>query len=433
MIDFSDKTFVVVDNGLFIHVAQKLAESGAQVLYKRTWEDAFPRFSHLFPGTGLSDIRRITHYEDWIGKGVCWVFPDLFFGPLQEYLREQGERVWGSGMGEELEIYRYEFKQVLKKLKLPIGPFKHIIGMDDLREYLKDNDDQYVKTSVVRGDVETFFSKTYELSEPLLDKIEYSIGPAKHVIEFICEDSQSETIEIGYDGFCIDGRFAQSAGIQGFEVKDQCYLGIIRPYDKLCEQVKVTNDALSNVLNAYGYRGFYSTEIGVDKVGKPFFRDPACRIGSPPGEVYLNAYSNWPEIIWQGAKGHVVEPEIENGTVLLEVMVDGEFAEHTWQPVYFPESISRHYKFRNLCQIDGTFYVAPQGVNMAVGSVVATGKTFEQAWSDLKTAANELEGCGLKVHLESMPQTLALAEKCSEHEIAFTDQPLPKSKDIDTE
>jgi hypothetical protein len=56
-----------------------------------------------------------------------------------------------------------------------------------LRKHLKANDDQWVKISGTRGDMETFGAKSYEKVEPRLDELEHNLGALKKVMKFTVE------------------------------------------------------------------------------------------------------------------------------------------------------------------------------------------------------------------------------------------------------
>src|SRR6185437_5774556 len=173
------KTCCIVDNGLFPHLAQLLSKSFGNTYYYSSWETAFPRSNELIIGSGISGVKRIDTIWPIIGDVDIFIFPDIFHGPLQVYLKKTGKRVWGSALGENLETMRGLSKKWLRDLGLPVGPYRQIRGLDNLRDYLKDNENQFVKISRTRGDMETFHAKNYKLIEPRLDELEHSFGASK--------------------------------------------------------------------------------------------------------------------------------------------------------------------------------------------------------------------------------------------------------------
>ncbi len=225
MLDLSKKTICVVDNGLFVDFARMLAKGFGKVYYYQPFASHAPRSTQLCAGVGFDEIERVKFPLDIASKVDLWVFLDLYHLDLQLYLERNGARVWGARRGEELELYRWEFKQYLKKLGLPVQPMESIVGFDALRQCLKKAKNVYVKTSFVRGDFETFKHESYELSEPRLDELEHTVGPLKHGYEFIVEDDIPNAVEIGYDGFSVDGQWPTHA-MQAFEIKDCGMIGI---------------------------------------------------------------------------------------------------------------------------------------------------------------------------------------------------------------
>ena len=49
-----------------------------------------------------------------------WIFPDIGWGGTQKTLRKMGKAVWGSMGGDDFELYRTRFLDLLKQLKLPV-------------------------------------------------------------------------------------------------------------------------------------------------------------------------------------------------------------------------------------------------------------------------------------------------------------------------
>ena len=88
---------LVVDNGLFVDLAVRLARDFGKVWYYTPWEQSFPLMNHGRIGEGLEEIERVRsvfgkHFNDV----DLFVFPDIFHADLQDYLVGQGKRVWGG-------------------------------------------------------------------------------------------------------------------------------------------------------------------------------------------------------------------------------------------------------------------------------------------------------------------------------------------------
>lgn len=402
MNNFSNKVCCLVDNGLFCELAVTLSKRFGKVLYYTPWEQSFPKSNDILVGEGLPGVTKINSIWPVLDDIDLFVFPDIYHGPLQVYLHKLGKRVWGGRLGENLEILRGLSKRWLKEAGLEVGPWRQIRGLDKLREHLKDNEDVYVKIPRTRGDMETFHAPDYRLIEPRLDEIEHTLGAKKHIQEFIIETPINPAIEVGYDGYVIDGKFPQTA-LYGVESKDAAYIGQVVPYDKLPEGVKTVNRGLSGLFRDWTYRGFFSSEIRV-KGDKPYLIDPCCRMASPPGELYQYMITNLADILWHGAMGELVEPEFREQWGA-QLVMRSSWAEHNWMAVDFPPSIRENVKISYLTRINSRYYFIPQPVQMAeFGSVVATGSTPDEAIKNVKKVAEKIEGYGIKFNYQALDE-----------------------------
>jgi hypothetical protein len=90
-------------------------------------------------GEGLSNVERVNNLFDYIDEVDVFVFPDIIDADLQLHLESLGKKVFGSRRGEELETNRAGMREYMKELKLPVGHYEIIKGVDALRLYLKDH------------------------------------------------------------------------------------------------------------------------------------------------------------------------------------------------------------------------------------------------------------------------------------------------------
>ena len=403
MASHKDRTVCVYDHGLFVELAVTLSKDFGRVLYYVPWENGYPRSNAPRIGQGIKGVERVSSPWGFVDEIDLWVFPDVYEGALQEYLVSQGKRVWGCRMGEDLEIDRVASKEHCASLGIDIGPWERVVGLDALREHLRRNDDQWVKISATRGDMETFHAKNFAQVEQQLDELEHNLGAKKKVMEFIVEQGINPAIEIGYDGYCIDGKFPMGA-LVGVEVKDKAYVCRTMRYRELPKQVRGVNDKLAPTLKKLGYRGFISTEIRCSEDGKAYLIDPCARCGSPPSELYQMMITNLADIIWEGAEGIIVEPEYA-AKYGAQVMLLSDWADSNWQQVDFPESIREHVKLRNMTKIEGQYYVIPQWTGMPeIGAVVAMGDTQDEAISECKRIAEMVEGHSIEKPIDALEQ-----------------------------
>lgn len=401
MNEISDKTVLVHGTGINISWAERIAREAGRTLWFTNWKQSFPTGNALTVGHGLEGIEVVTNLWDVINDVDLFVFPDVLDGDLQEYLRSIGKRVWGSGKGEELEYYRWETKQWLKQIGLPVQPVKRIVGIHPLREYLQENEDKAIKISLTRGDGETWIHHDYALSESKLDDMENHFGARKHIQEFIVEDLIEAEREVGFDGYCIDGQFPKLT-MFGAEEKDQCLIDQVLDYDDLPEEVKFINDAIAPTLKAMKFRGFISTEIRVDENGTPFVIDFTMRSPCPSGEIQQEIFSNWGEIMWHGANGDLIEPEAE-AKFGSEAILSSDFADKHWMPIYFPDELARWVKLFHHCKIEGTDYVVPQDSELEeIGAVIGLGDNMDESNEACIAHAEEINGFRIKAHTECL-------------------------------
>lgn len=406
----ASKTVCVVDNGLFVSVAETLAPHFKRTYYYNAWEQPFPRSNSVAIGEGIEGVQRVESFWPLIDEIDLFVFPDILHGPLQTYLQAIGKRVWGSRLGERLETERAKSKRWLRDMGLEVGPYRTIIGTSALREHLKSHDDVYVKVSRHRGDMETFHASTFRNIEPRLDELDHAFGARKDLVEFVVESPIKADVEVGFDGFSVDGKFPSRA-LYGVEKKDAGYVGQVVPYSSLPSSVREVNAKMAPLFRQLNYRGFWSSEIRVKDDGTAYLIDPCCRMASPPGELYQYLITNLAEVIWHGAAGEMVEPKYRY-KFGAELILKSPWAEQHWQPVDFPAEIREHVKLHYLSVIDGRSYFVPQAIEMPeIGAVVAGGDTREAAIKAVIKIAEQVTGYGISFDASALE---AAAEQMDE-------------------
>ena len=406
--NLKEKSVCVYDGGgLFSPLAELLVKDFGRVGYFVPWESSFPDGRELIIGSGLNGVDRIKHFWDEFNDYDLFVFPDVWHGDLQEYLRSSGKRVWGSGNQSMLELSRWHAKELIEKVGLPHKKDWQIQGISKLRDFLKNNTDVFVKVSQFRGLGETFYSKSYEDSKGMLDELESKNGAMMDVIYFVVEQAIPDALEIGYDGFSIDGKFPKKAFI-GVEIKDKAYFGKLVDYDDLPESVRMVNDKFSS--NMDGYRQFFSTEVR-EKDGKGYLIDLTCRQPSPAGEPELHTMKNLAEVLWEGADGKLVEPDYSS-KFIAQVILCSEWAQSHFQPVHFPEEIRPFVKLYNHAIIEGVDYVINQVPKMKqIGSVIGLGNTPEEAIKTAKDNALKVSGFDIESEVDALDQAVKEMEE----------------------
>lgn len=458
MSDYKDKTALVWDNGLFVHIALKLAESFGKVYYGGNYVNAFPKSNFTLPGDGLDNITRILDFWRHVDEADLIVFPDVMYADMQKTCEGMGKRVFGARDGELLELQRWHTKEFLKSIDMPVAESHLIRGMEPLRRFLQERSGKWwVKTSRFRGDFETFNSEDYELVKPKLDELEYAMGRKALVYPFVVEADIEAVLEVGYDGFTIDGQFPgdNDQSLFGIEEKDVGYVGVAKKYAQLPEPVRWVNSKLQERLRAERYRGLFSSEVRCQSgeeelkgggqfedcpyifnpttpVGgfRSFLTDPCCRAASPPSELYVEWIGNWADIMWQGAEGVFVpaEPVARYG---VEVMIHSSWADKGWQPVQFPEAIRPFIKLRNHCRIEDVDCAVPQSYGLPeVGAVIAMGDTLDEAIAQVQERCAQVSGYYLECKTHAIPEVIDKIETAQESGIDFTHDELPTPNEV---
>ena len=406
--NLSDKSCLIVDNGLYCTLAERLVRDFGKVGYHCAWQQSFPSYYQKDIGHGLDGITHETDLFKVADSYDLLVFPDVYNGSLQEHFRKQGKRVFGSGLGDELELFRVFQKKMLKAVGLPVGPYQVVKGITALREYLQEHDDKVIKLSLLRGITETFKHHTYWESESRLDRLQHELGMRKERTQFVVEDEINTKIEYGYDGIYAGG--FPSIAANGIEVKDACYAAVVQNYEDLPDGMRQVNDALAPALKLYHYANFFSTEIRVGEDDTPYCIDITCRVPSPAGETQMELWSNLAEMIWEGAEGRCVDP-VPTAKYAVQSIIYSEWAEANWQGVGFPEKVRQNIKLYCHTRENGHDFVIPQNTTQKtpmpeVGSIVTVSDDLNDAIKQNKAIAGQLTGDKIHVWCERIGEAV---------------------------
>lgn len=377
--NLKDKTVRIYGYGLFeCFMSLRLKEFFGKVELFIPWKGSYPVPTKCLIGTGLPGVVKIDNFFEGLDEVDLFCFFDVGDGDLQDALRLQGHRVFGTGEAGELEYDRVKFKNVLKKVGLPVGPYQVVKGVDQLKEKLskKENVGKFVKVSTFRGICETFQNKGIKFSQTKIDSIAMRLGPSRDVQEFIIEDMIPGK-EIGTDCFVSGGKILDSVTF-GMENKDKSYSCKVMKLSELPEAITKVDKALEPVYKRLDLRGMISSEVRVGKDGKPYFIDFCARAGSPPSEIICELYENIGEILWKVAEGKEVQPKVV-APFAAEILIKSEMAPTDWVPLDFKEEDLKWLKLRNLCRLGGQWYYVPQDNGTIIGAAIGFGKTEEEA------------------------------------------------------
>ena len=414
--NLKDKTILVLDNGYFFEFALKLTDFYGKVYYHVNWIDAFPGITLAKIGTEWRNGKQLNSFDSknfqrieepfTILDEIDVVFAtDSYYGDLIEFLREYGIPCFGPGKAEKLELDRKYFLENLKKYKMDCPTYTTIIGLDNLREYLKDekNIDKYIKISKYRQMFETFHHTTYKTTEPILDKLNSYLGPMKSIVEFIITDPIKAIIEQGVDVYAVNGIFPTNM-IQGIEIKDTAYTCLVG--NKLSEGNRKVNFGYSQMLKDHNFSGFTSTEVRTTKEGKNYFIDPCIRNGNPPNCIVQIMYTNLGEIIWEGANGRLIEPIFQH-KYGLELILTTDWVTGAHETIYFPKKYRDNIKLVNCIKVDGIYSILkPESDSLSIGSVVVTCNDLEKGRKQIEEIVKSIESFGLNYNLTGLDRAI---------------------------
>lgn len=401
MNNLKDKTVIIYDNRQWVSLAERLAKEFGRVLYHSPWKDAFPQVRYSLIGTGLENVERINDFWDYVDEADLIIFPDLLDGDIQDHLINMGKKVWGSRRGDQLELNRSGLMKLQAKLKLPVIPFKEVKGMDALRSHIKSHKDQWIKTNCFRGDGETFKAPNYNFISLDLDNWDHQLGAWKTQQEFLCEEDTPDCVEIGFDGYCVDGQYPTKTML-GLEVKDLGYVCRMVDYKDIPEPVLKFNTAIAPYMKRWGYKNDISTEVRINKEKKGFMTDACCRIGSPPGELKQLMWTNYGEIMNEGANGNCIDP-IAKDKYGVQLIIKCDWAKRNTLSVQFDEKYKDNIKLKSYMKLDDSYYVIPHEVGLAeIGSIVATGNTLEDACEKAEEVAEAVRASYIDIPFDAL-------------------------------
>jgi hypothetical protein len=407
----------VVDRGLFLPIARRLARDVKKVTYWSPCDRAFPTLLDSI-GDGFSDIERVSSI--WEGKDEVdgFVFPDTGMVWEQAELAAQGFPVWGTRGGCELELKRGLFLETLQNAGLPVPRYEKVKGITNLKLKLKDEEDKWVKISGNRGDWETFHWRSWEEDANELDGKAAHLGPFRELLTFYVLDSIPTEVEDGCDTYCIDGEFP-SLLIHGLEAKDKALVGAFQPATELSDAMREILAAFGPLLGEYGYRNFFSTEVREE-----YFIDPTCRAGSPPSQVQAEMIGNYAEMIWAGAHGELVEPE-PAAKFGVQALCKFKRDRENWVYVKVDDELDRWLKSTHCMFHDGMLCLPPgEYVTGCEDWLTGIGDTFAEAIAHLKHNIKLLPS-GAECDATQLCELLKEAEEAEAQGIPVADGEVP--------
>ena len=398
----------VVDFGMVgVPMAERLARkpNGFKKVYLfQEWEEDYSTLNKAIQGDGFQEFERTSDFWSIIDEVDLFVFPDVQRSGLQLQLVKLGKKVWGSRSGDSLELDRELHLRTLKEVGLRVPPFHVCDGLNSLREYLRDKEDQYLKVSLYRGSFETCHFRSWKLDECLLDLFAVRFGPAKELIRFLVFPNIETPLEIGADTYSVDGQWPDKF-LHGVEWKDRAYFAAVQKTSEAPEPLREVMRKYGPVLGQHQYRNQFSCEVRVK--GKEFyFIDPTCRMGLPSTASQLEVWDNWPEIVWHGANGELVQP-VQKGKYTAEAIITAKKDPSEWAIFDVAKDLRQWTKFASCFEYEGSVCFpaidSPGGDD--VGWLVAIGNTPEETIKALNKHADDLPD-GMDANTECLAYVL---------------------------
>ena len=412
--DLSTKTLLQIDNGLFVPAAQHLGKYFKKVWYCRPTAAAFLKGSQHVIGQGLSGIEWVDDYEPYVKKAdAIWV-SDVNYSHLQLLFQEFGCNVAGALGGERMELDKAFFLDMLAKVGLPVPKTWRFEGVDKAWAFLKDKKEKlWLKGGEkYRGDFESTYHDNKYQTEIIFNELRAELGLERvNDIEILVQEDIPDAIEVGRDGFMLNGRMA-SNGTVGIEEKSQLYL---------CKVLKDVPPILGNITQKLEpvfadlkFQGPYSDEVRVTKKGIGYPIDPCCRPGNPPTSCLLELFGeDYAQAIWSLAHGEmpILKPKFTHAA---EIILSSSWHIKNELHVDIPKHLRQWVKLRNSIQRpNGERYCIQNDCGGSFGSVVSVGNSVEEVGELVEERAAELDIYGMeytKGFLDIMKPKIAKAK-----------------------
>lgn len=422
-------TCAVIDTGLFLPMALRMAEDCKRVIYFNPDQRAFPSIRQGCIGDGFSHIEVARDWGEILSNKdidlAC--FPDCRFEGVQEHLQIMGTAVWGSRKGVDLELKREHFMDVLGELGLDVPSYQVAQGVDELAQMLKDKEDCYVKISRYRGDMETTHWRKHAMDSGWLDWLRVNFGPTSNHMRFLVFDAIKTDLEIGCDTYCIDGQWPNLM-LNGIEGKDKCYLAAVTDRRDMPEQIQRIINSLSPLQQQFSYRNQISFEVRV-KDDKAYWIDATQRAGMPSTASQHKLWENFPDIVWHGANGILIEP-IPTAKFSIECMITTKENKDCWDVIEIDNELVPWCRFSSCAYIDGRYCFPPDELHSGdLGWLIATGDTPREVLDRAKELADLLPD-GLNADVEALSSIIKEVEEMEKAQIPFTDEQMPEQAEV---
>ena len=369
-------------------LAEKFAEDAAKIWSFTPIMGRQPKSMDDQIDSGLDGVEAVDDFDAYVKKADLIVFPGEFEGEKCHLLREEGYRVFGSGLCADIEINKILFLETLKKVGLPIIKTYRAEGLSDALNFLKDKTDKWIKGVYNRGDFDTKHFQTLETFMPwfIYQRNKLGVG-ASDTIELLIQDSFPAVVESGWDGYVIGDRMSKRGTI-GYEDKDKTY--IYKVVDECPKILDIVNQKMLKAFEGKGYYGAYSTENRINNQGIDRFTDLTARFGSPPTEGICENYTTFTQDVFDVADGKEPEMKTDGDDYGAMIVLVSSWNETNEVCVQFPKEFKKNVKLRHSYKHKGEYYCVPNESSGYFGAVVSKGKTLKEAVEKVNEIAKEI-------------------------------------------
>lgn len=398
----SEVRWLFYDYGSYLSVAKKLAE-GSAIVYYFTPKiiNGYPDHRPIDIGRNVDGIVRVKEYESVLSEIDAVYFADVHEPEKQNDFTKRGIPVFGCMYGSKLELDRIYMKAKMLEVGLPVNEWEEAYGIEELDRILKSAEDVYVKSGL-RGDMETWKSIDYELSQEDLDDMKHHMDAYKNEETYIVEKKIPSIAEIGLDTFVVDGKFPEMV-LTGIELKDTGYAGSVCAYKSLPRQLKAVTDKLADTLAELRHRGPVSNEVIIAENKKGYLLDWTARHPQPPTDLYIEMIEDYADVAWKIAQG-IVPDVVYKHKYGVQLIIKSDMAQKRTVRMRVPEEYEANVKLKNMIvDENGLWCYTPSGIEMKeIGSVIGYGPTLRQAANMAKKVAEAVKGNNIKINSDCL-------------------------------
>jgi hypothetical protein len=303
-----------------------------------------------------------------------------------------------------------------------------VIGLAELRKYLSNKEDKYIKISKYRGSLETCHWRCMNQDSGMLDLWAVRFGGVKDKIPFLVFDAIKTELELGGDTYCIGGKWPSHI-MDGYELKDKGYFGAFKAIDDIPEETRAVMDAFGPVLGKLGHRGAWSMEIRRVDEDHFFFIDATPRFPLPASGSEMEIYSNLPVIIAGGADGELVNPD-PSALFAVECVLTQKGEKESWGCVEVPGELAQWMKLGGSCLVDGVMWFPPtKDGGHEIGWLVAIGDTPKAAVETMLEHSKALPD-GVSAETKDLADLLKEIHKAEAEGVEFSREIVPEPETV---